>query len=203
MKSELQQAQAEKKICIVLSHHNSVTLENESQQPFRPQVKLYHAEEFVDMLLGFPNLVAWVNGHTHVNMITAHVKPDGSPGGFWEITTASCIDYPQQQQLIELVDNQDGTLSIFATTVDHLSPPTWTENDLSPTGLASLSRELAANHWLIDPLAHTGSVLDRNTELLIPAPFDLSGITDADLERSQNAARARLVAFEAKQKGGQ
>lgn len=203
LKSELQQAQAEKKICIVLSHHNSVTLENESQQPFRPQVKLYHAEEFVDMLLGFPNLVAWINGHTHVNMITAHVKSDGSPGGFWEITTASCIDYPQQQQLIELVDNQDGTLSIFATTVDHLGPPTWAENDLSSTGLASLSRELSANHWLIDPLAHTGSVLDRNTELLIPAPFDMSAITDADLERSQNAARARLVAFEAKQKGGQ
>jgi len=45
---------------------------------------------------------AWVNGHTHVNTITAHRREGG--GGFWEITTASCIDFPQQQQVVELLD---------------------------------------------------------------------------------------------------
>jgi hypothetical protein len=41
-----------------------------------------------------------------------------------------------------------------------------------------------------------GSALDRNTELLLPAPFDLSGISDAALEAQSLAQRARLVAYE-------
>ena len=61
------------------------------------------------MLLEYPNCVAWMNGHTHINTIIPHAETGG--GGFWEITTASCIDFPQQQQLIELVDNRDGTMS--------------------------------------------------------------------------------------------
>ena len=54
---------------------------------------LIHTEEFIDMLLQFPNLIAWSNGHTHINTIVAHPRDDGK-GGFWEITTASCIDFP-------------------------------------------------------------------------------------------------------------
>ncbi len=196
---ELAQAQQDGLLAIVLSHHNSVTLENPATLPGRPGQQLYHSEEFVAMLHKHPNMIAWVNGHTHINMITAHPNPSGT-GGFWEITTASCIDYPQQQQLLEIVDNQDGSLSIFATTLDHLSAPEWNEGDLSVGGMGSLSRELAANHWLIDPLAHTGSHLDRNTELLLPSPIDMAGISDADIEKAQAAARARLVAFD---QGGQ
>ena len=41
-----------------------------------------------------------------------------------------------------------------------------------------------------------GSPLDRNTELLLPAPFDLSSISDAVLEAQQATQRARLVEYE-------
>ncbi|CAB4957435.1 MAG: hypothetical protein F2842_08935 [Actinobacteria bacterium] len=41
-----------------------------------------------------------------------------------------------------------------------------------------------------------GSPLDRNCELLLPAPFDLSTLTDAEVEAAQLAAEARLVAYE-------
>ena len=41
-----------------------------------------------------------------------------------------------------------------------------------------------------------GSVLDRNTELLLPAPFDLASISDADLERAQMAARAASLDYD-------
>ncbi|MEZ5116584.1 MAG: TIGR03767 family metallophosphoesterase [Candidatus Nanopelagicales bacterium] len=194
LKGQLAQAQAENKLCVVLSHHNSTTLENGATAVFNPGEKLYHAEEFVAMLNEFPNMVAWVNGHTHINTIFAHHREGG--GGFWEITTASCIDFPQQQQMIEIVDNRDGTLSIFTTTLDHASPAAWTEGDLSAVGLASLSRELSANDWIENPPMRLGSPLDRNCELLLPAPFDLSTITDADLERAHAEQRARLVAYE-------
>ena len=51
-----------------------------------------------DLLLRFPNVVLWVNGHTHINEVTAHARgPDAAvAGGFFEITTASLIDWPQQ-----------------------------------------------------------------------------------------------------------
>ncbi len=196
LKAGLAQAQQENKLAVVLSHHNSVTLENAAEPVFGGQA-LIHAEEFIAMLNEYPNMVAWVNGHTHINTIKAH--PNGKGGGFWEITAASCVDYPQQQQLLEFVDNRDGTLSIFATTLDHAASSAWTENDFSPTGLASLSRELSANDWIENPPMRIGSPLDRNTELLLPAPFDLAKVTDAQLEADQATSRTRLAAFDQKQ----
>lgn len=196
LKTQLQQAQQEKKMAIVISHHNSQTLEN-AAEPIWGGETLYHAPEFIDMLSSFPNMVAWVNGHTHINEIMAHPKKDG--GGFWEITTASCIDYPQQQQMLEFVDNRDGTMSIFATTLDHASPAAWSEGDYSQVGLASLSRQLAANDWIENPPMRVGGPTSRNVELLLPAPFDLSTITDASLEAERAAATARLTAFDQRQ----
>lgn len=192
LKRELAKAQSDGKLVLIFSHHNSFTLENDAQLATEPE-RLVHAEELVALLLKFSNVVAWLNGHTHINTITPHERPEG--GGFWEITTASCIDFPQQQQVVELVDNQDGTLSIFTTALDHSAPAQWS-GDYSQTGLASLSRELAANNWANKPAFRIGSELDRNTELLVPAPFDLSRITDAQLEQAQLSDRARLVAWE-------
>ena len=98
-------------------------------------------DEVTAYLLSQPRLVAWVNGHTHRNEITAHARADGS-GGFWEINTASHIDYPQQARLVEVTDNRDGTLSMFTTILDHAGPASY-GGDLSSTlSLASLSREL-------------------------------------------------------------
>ncbi len=193
LQAGLAEAKDQNKMAIVLSHHNSKTLENTAVAAVGDSQPLIHTEQFIDMLLQYPNLIAWSNGHTHINTIVAHPRDDGS-GGFWEITTASCVDYPQQQQLIEIMDNRDGTLSIFATTLDHLSPAAWKEGDFSQEGFASLSRELAANDWIALPNLRLGSPLDRNVELLLPAPFDLSTITDAALEKETMARKARLVA---------
>jgi len=85
-------------------------------------------------------------------------------------------------------------MSIFVTALDHAAAPTWTEGDLTQSGLASLSRELSANAFLTDPARLAGSPLDRNVELLMPAPFDLSAISTAQVEKEQMKARARLLA---------
>ena len=193
LEGELSKAGREDVLCIVMSHHNSRTLENGALAATGPSQTLVHADEFITMLHRFPNMVAWINGHTHVNEVFAHRNDEGEDG-FWEITTASCVDFPQQQQTIELIDNQDGTLSIFATVLDHLSPAAWKEGDLSNKGLASLSRELASNDWTMNPLMRRGSDLDRNVELLLPAPFDLSKIPDAELEKTDASRKARLIA---------
>ncbi|MTD13614.1 TIGR03767 family metallophosphoesterase [Nakamurella sp. YIM 132087] len=192
LRGELAAAQAEGVLALIFSHHNSLTLENRAQRPGESDT-LIGGEEFVAALLEYPVVIGWLNGHTHLNQILAHTRPDG--GGFWEITTASCIDFPQQQQLVEIVDNRDGTLSLFTTVLDHASPVT-PGNSGSYLDLASRSRELAANDWAENPVMRRGSPLDRNTELLLPAPFDLSVITDAALEAQHTAEMARLLDHE-------
>ena len=144
------------------------------------------------MLLKYPVVIGWLNGHTHLNQILAHA--DGERG-FWEITTASCIDFPQQQQVVEIVDNRDGTLSLFTTVLDHASPAVPGSSG-SVADLASRSREFASNDWAESPMMRRGSPLDRNTELLLKAPFDLSRITDAALEKQHLTENARILAYE-------
>jgi metallophosphoesterase (TIGR03767 family) len=194
LRAELAAAQTEQKLVLIFSHHNSFTLENKAQRPGVTQL-LHDAGEFIDLLLGFPVVVGWLNGHTHLNQILAHPRAGG--GGFWEVTTASCIDFPQQQQVVELIDNRDGTMSLFTTVLDHAAPIAPGANG-SALELAAQSRELASNDWSAKPLMRRGSLLDRNTELLLRAPFDLSRISDATLELQHAADRARLVDYDAR-----
>ena len=80
---------------IVFSHHTIETMNN----PFiatgldlQPRVL---GGAVRTELLKHANVVAWVNGHTHKNQIVAHKVASG-PGGFWEINTASHVEFPQQ-----------------------------------------------------------------------------------------------------------
>jgi hypothetical protein len=41
-----------------------------------------------------------------------------------------------------------------------------------------------------------GSPIDRNCELLLAAPFDVSAIGDAELEQANLVAHARLLAWQ-------
>lgn len=157
------------KYVLVFSHHTSGTMDN----PFiatgldlQPRVL---GDAVVSLLLAHPNVVAWVNGHTHQNQVWAHKRADGS-GGFWEINTASHIDFPQQSRLIELVDNNDGTLSIFTTMVDHAGPAAYGGALNNPEALAGLARELAMNDPQQRTSAQEGKKIDRNAELLTPKP---------------------------------
>jgi len=160
------------KAVIVFSHHTSESMDN----PFvatggdpNPRVL---GDEVTAYLLSQPRVIAWVNGHTHRNRITAHQRTDGS-GGFWEINTASHIDYPQQSRLIEVADNKDRTLSIFTTIIDHAGPADYRGDLTSTVSLAGLSRELSVNdpHAKLDA---AGTPTDRNTELLVGKPADMA-----------------------------
>ncbi|AQA23930.1 metallophosphoesterase domain protein [Rhodococcus sp. MTM3W5.2] len=109
-----------------------------------------------------------MNGHTHENKITPHPGATAAQG-FWEINTASHIDFPQHARLIEVVDNTDGTLSLLTTLVESDSPYEVRHGDFSQEGLASLYRELSFNDIHADPKLLGGSV-DHNTELVLVSP---------------------------------
>ncbi|WP_261167144.1 hypothetical protein [Microbacterium sp. Marseille-Q6965] len=113
-------------------------------------------------------MIAWVNGHSHRNTITARPGPTADRG-FWEINTASHVDAPQLARVIELAHNHDGTLSLFTTLIESDAPARVGYDDLTPAGLASLYRELAFNDLHARPAA-VGEAVDRNAELLLVDP---------------------------------
>lgn len=70
-------------------------------------------------LHNYPNLILWIAGHRHVNVITPQVDPGGDPTrSFWEVETASLRDFPQQLRMMEIRRNSDYTVSIIVTNVD-------------------------------------------------------------------------------------
>lgn len=155
------------KIVMIASHHNSATMDNvfvATGGDLSPRVT---GDEVLSLLLAHPEVVAWVNGHTHTNRVVPHVRASG--GGLWEITTAAHIDWPQQSRLLEVTDNADGTLSIFTTMVDHAGPPSAGAGLSNPARLAGLGREIALNDWH-DHDSGSGTALDRNVELVVADP---------------------------------
>jgi metallophosphoesterase (TIGR03767 family) len=187
------------RLLVVFSHHTMETMTNVTTGPESPG-KRVSGDEVVALLLQFPNVIMWVNGHTHVNAIqpVKRALPTTVPGGFWEVNTASHVDWPQQARLIEIADNRDGTLSIFGTIVDSAANASYGHRTETPIQLASLARELAMNDWQEDfyvaPLntppadGRRGRTEDRNTELLVSSPFALSGSTSTSTN-SQHIGR--------------
>lgn len=144
---------------VLFTHHNSWTMGNKRPDPARPGEARHDGDEVVALLRRHRCAVAWINGHSHRNVVLPH-------GSFWEISTASHIEFPQLARVIEIADNKDGTLSLFTTLIESAAPRETDFTDLSQQGLASLYRELALNA--------PGSRQDlaglkdaRNTELLL------------------------------------
>jgi metallophosphoesterase (TIGR03767 family) len=168
------------RLVVVFSHHTIGTMTNRfpvgSDDPSHFGQRVL-GEQVKALLLEFPNVVLLVNGHTHVNRVTPHTRPDG--GGFWEVNTAAHIDFPCQARLLEIADNRDGTLSVFATVVDADAPLVAAHTVGSGTStaqLASLGREVAANDAQKRRSDRRGALEDRNVELLVAAPFPLSPV---------------------------
>ena len=158
------------KYVIVFSHHTSSTMTNPLVATGLDLDSRVLGPAVVSLLLANKHVVAWVNGHTHRNQVTPHASADGT-SGFWEINTASHVDFPQQSRLIELVDNKDGTISLFTTMLDHAGPTSNGGSLSTSVALAALARELAANDPQLRTGGLSGTAQDRNTELLLTNPL--------------------------------
>ncbi|MFC7342748.1 TIGR03767 family metallophosphoesterase [Saccharopolyspora griseoalba] len=150
---------------VVFSHHTSETmtaLMPDFREPGEPRVD---GASVVRLLNRFPNVLAWVNGHSHRNAITP--RPAEDPAcAFWEINTASHVDFPQLARVVEIADNRDGTLSLLTTLIEADSPYRADYDDRSPAALAALYRELSFNDPNTD-VSRVGEPGDRNAELLL------------------------------------
>ena len=106
-----------------------------------------HARDLVELLDRYPHVIAYVAGHTHENRVTPFTRPGG--GVWWGIETSAEADWPVQHRLLEVMDNRDGTLSIFGTILDaaaaSAAPAPGPARRLRRGKLASLGREFAYN----------------------------------------------------------
>ena len=162
------------RLVVIFAHHTIGSMTNQIVGPDDPQERV-QGPEVRDLLLSFPNVVLMVDGHTHRNAVTAFPRPGTAAvtGGFWEVNTAAHVDFPCQARLLEIVDNADGTLSLFATILDAAAPLQGGRATATAVDLASLGRELAANDWQNTGDGGRGPVEARNVELLLTAPFVL------------------------------
>jgi metallophosphoesterase (TIGR03767 family) len=196
LRRELRRAHRRDEIVIVYGHHTlgtmNATVSDEAagdcdtpgcdEDPRRStplHLGLTGGQSVRNLLLKAPNVVAYVAGHTHNNEVRLVSR---GRLAFFEIATASHIDWPQQSRTLELFDNRDGTLSLFGTIIDHAAPASSPEPGpaaaFTDAELASLGRVIAWNDPQRPPkpasgepgTVRAGDRSDRNVELVIRDP---------------------------------
>ena len=127
LQGELQKGQDEGKLMIIAAH-----IPINPQKTFDPASGNYHlfsSASLIDdlslfaILHNYPNLILWISGHRHVNVVTPQpydpaISSQGPQNSFWEVETASLRDFPQQFRTFDIRRNSDNTISIIITNVD-------------------------------------------------------------------------------------
>jgi len=142
---------------IIVTHHPTPAMTN-TYAPGDAESRV-PGEELRAVLGRHPHVIAHLAGHVHRHAAVCHQRPTGGAGasrvglpvGWWELTTASLIDWPQQVRLLEVVRERVGgepALTLISTAVDHAGLLDWREAPLTDAcALAGLARELSANDY--------------------------------------------------------
>ena len=173
------------RLIVIASHHPRDLIDNPFPGP-DPQQRRYQGPELEALLHRFPNVILHIAGHALEQRINPRPFSGDPTRSYWEITTGSSIAWPMQGRLIEIIDNRDGTLSVFSTVYDAASPispgdaddPT-PDDKLNQRLLASVARQIAARDPLRDGTAAGLAASDRNAELILRASFDTGSLPTA------------------------
>ena len=104
-----------------------------------------------------PHVVAAIAGDTHRNSIAPRRTPTG---GYWLLTTASLVDYPQQVRMFRLRGTREGVVL-----------DTWVVDAYPSDKLASISRQLTfLDYQGGRPRGLAGGRADRNAALYVRGP---------------------------------
>jgi len=127
LQAQLQEGQDHDKLMIIAAHipiHPQETLApNSGNYPLFSTTSLVDDAALLAILHKYPNLILWISGHRHVNVITAQAYDPSQPGqgpqnSFWEVETSSLRDFPQEFRTFDIRRNTDNSLSILTTDVD-------------------------------------------------------------------------------------
>jgi hypothetical protein len=119
----------------------------------QPLTSASGGDQLLALLDRQPRVIAALSGHIHRNRIEPRFT---GTGGYWLISTASLIDYPQQARALRVVATSGGGVAIQTWMLDHAFPG----------DLGTISRQLA----YLDvqggrPQGFAGGRLDRNVTL--------------------------------------
>jgi metallophosphoesterase (TIGR03768 family) len=119
---ELQKGQDDGTLMIIAAH---IPINPQNSFTDRTNFPFFRTPGFTEATLlpilhNYPNLVMWISGHRHVNVVTPQPAPAGKGPeyGFWEVETASLRDFPQQFRTFDIRRNSDNNISIIVTDVD-------------------------------------------------------------------------------------
>lgn len=116
LQEQLTLAEQNQELVIIMSHHRLSDFHRKSE---------VHPSTIEALFLAHKNIALHVTGHGHKNTKTLHSAFEH--GGYWELMTASTMDFPMQSRIVEIVDEGNDFISIYVTNVDHNSP----ENSMS------------------------------------------------------------------------
>ncbi len=172
LQHELAASAARQQLALVFSHHPDLTFAEYGMFADAVPIEVTAAELDAE-LASWPHLIAWIAGHTHQHRIRAFkvdqgigsngtietavaCKQAGACTGFWQIETASLIDHPQEQRLIEIFDNGDGTGTLRGSVLQHRFE--------TAKALAAADDRCAL--YLSDPAAVAASISEANLAAL-------------------------------------
>ena len=161
LRTELERAQADGVLAMLASHHSTITIDRREGEFGADVADAVSAAEIEARVASYPNVIAWLVGHEHDVRVRPVRGADAAHPGYWELQSGSLADWPNQARAVEVVDNGDGTLSLFGTMIDFTADGC----------LERRFRRLALMDYLAawEP-SHVGTALDRNVELVIPLP---------------------------------
>jgi hypothetical protein len=112
----LESARAEGRAVVLAAHHAASTLTVDGGIFGSVVDDALGPDEWLAWLDEFDHVAFSLVAHTHVHQVRELRTPDG--GGFWEVMTASLADWPHQFRILELWDDDNGTLRLSAVPVD-------------------------------------------------------------------------------------
>lgn len=104
LREELLAAANDFELIILVSHHRLEDFHDQSEVP---------AETIKSLLASSENVILHLAGHRHRNSKTLQTINDSN--GYWQLMSASSIDFPFQSRVMELVYEGNGYLSIYVT----------------------------------------------------------------------------------------
>ncbi len=122
--NELDKGQAEGKLMIIAAHI-PIGVNVPGYSSIWSPTSAVSEDNILAKLHTYPNLIMWMSGHVHRNLVTPQKSPDPAHPelGFWVVETASLRDFPQEFRTFDIVRNSDNTVSIIVTNVDPAVKP--------------------------------------------------------------------------------
>lgn len=149
------------KLVVIASHHPARDLADGSGFGGAQQPDALTAQEWIDFLGGYDNVLFSMVGHTHQNGIRYVASSTGH--AYWEVATNGVVDYPNQFRVVEVWDDDNGWLRLRTVMVDYA-----TDGDAVAQAAKRLEVADYISGWAPDG---SGTAAERNVELHIPKPM--------------------------------